>query len=570
MIKFIKNCYPELLVFGFIAAILMIDLNPDYTFMNKAADSIGYAYSAKYLYPSFHTSPPLYLLISHFFLKIPYGTEAWRMGLVSVLSTIGASIFIYYSIRVLLANNKNKRWFSLLGVLVYGTSAIVISQSIIIETYALVSFMAIGAYYFAITKHWKLMGLMLGLGLIVHLLAFFVALILILAYKEFRHNWKAIAIMSVFLVFYAYIPITNRPPYMWIPDPATVNTNYPPLLVSVYSFVVDTLSTVGFLIGKLSIYDIPKRIFDIIGIVGVSIGVVTIIPIVYFFWKTKYYTKVLFWLILTPVFIFLIELDMNTYDYIMIAMPFLAIVTALGMSKLIDNHGKNAIRLGYVVVVVIVGFGLFNLNYFDIGRTEDKNLSASNFYYNELAKIPDGAIFMPNGAWEWEAIFKYNKDYNKHIIPVSIDILPSRQYTEILKKEGIKLVVGSDTNASIQARQTAMSIIELNDNVWTTVYTDPSTFASEVVNANHNVELVNIYDVNYANHLAQHPTVKWKPYNPYSILTTSITIQQWNYVLLSNRNISVVILSTAIAYGIFNVIFGIWRKNKKSKLSVND
>jgi len=95
MIKFVKQYYPEFLSFGVIFTILMIDLNPDFTFINKAADSIGYIYSAQYLYPSYHTSPPLYLLVSHFFLMLPFGTEAWRMGLVSVLSTMGACVFIY-------------------------------------------------------------------------------------------------------------------------------------------------------------------------------------------------------------------------------------------------------------------------------------------------------------------------------------------------------------------------------------------------------------------------------------------------------------------------------------------
>ncbi len=332
--KFLKKYWPEFLVFGFIFAILMIDLNPDYTYINKAADSIGYAYSAKYLYPSFHSSPPLYLLISHVFLWIPYGTDAWRMGLVSVLSTMGACIFIYLVVRRLLANNKYVKYLALLGILIYGTSALVISQSIVIQTYALVCMLAVGAYYFAITKHWKLAALMIGLGCVVHLLAFFVAFIMICSFKELRKNWKCWLIMVACLAFYAYIPLTNRAPFMWIPDPQMVNSSMPSFLVSVWSFITDTLSTIGFLIGKLSIYDVPKRIFDIIGIVGVGIGIITIIPIVYYFWKTKWYKQTLFWLIAAPIILFLVELDENTFDYCMLSMPFLAIVSVLGLAKM--------------------------------------------------------------------------------------------------------------------------------------------------------------------------------------------------------------------------------------------
>jgi hypothetical protein len=422
---------------------------------------------------------------------------------------------------------------------------------------------SVGAFYFATCKKWKLMGLFLGLGLIVHMLAAFVTLIMLLAYKEFRTNWKALAVMCSLLVFYVYIPITNRPPYMWIPDPSTVNASLPPFLVSAYSFVADTASTIGFLIGKLSMYDTPKRILDIIGIVGVSIGVVTIIPIVYWFWKTKWYRNVLFWLIFTPTFIFLIELDPNTFDYTMLSIPFLAIATGLGMNKLIENKGLRYKTFAYVTTVILIGFGIFNCNYFDIGRTIDKNMSASNLYYNEFTKIPDGSIFMPNYCSDWEAIFKYNKDYNKNIIPVSIDVLPSKQYLKVLQAEhGVKLIEGTSNNLSLRARETAASIIELNNNVWTSISTDPSTFGTKVIPANHDTTLIDIYDVERMRELEANPTVKWIPYNPYDWFTTSICVSEWNYVLMSNHNISRLILYCTLAFALI-YIFRVGLRNKK-------
>jgi len=74
MINWLKKYWLHLIVFGAVLAILMIDLNPAWTFMNKAADSIGYTYSAKYLFPAYHTSDPLFLLVGHFFLMIPSST----------------------------------------------------------------------------------------------------------------------------------------------------------------------------------------------------------------------------------------------------------------------------------------------------------------------------------------------------------------------------------------------------------------------------------------------------------------------------------------------------------------
>jgi hypothetical protein len=562
MLSFLKKYYPEILVFGFIATILFTCLSPDYTFVNKGADSIGYAYSAKYLYPSFHTSPPLYLVVSHFFLMLPFGTEAWRMGLVSTLSTLGACVFIYLIIRKQLADKKYFRWLALLGVLVYGTSAIVISQSVIIQTYPLTCMLSIGAYYFAVKQQWKRTALMLGLGMIVHLLAFFIALIIILAFKGFRKNWKCWLIMGVMMIAYIYIPLTNRPPYMWQPDPSIVNSNLPPFLVNIYSFVVDTASTVGYLIGKLSIYDTPKRIFDIIGIVGVSVGVVAIIPIVYYFFKTKYYTNVLFWLALTPSFIFLVNMDENTYDYCMLSIPFLSVITALGMSKLIENKGRLAIKFACATAVVLIGFGSFNMWYFDVGHHSDPNMTAKNLYYVEFAKIPDYAIFMPNYCSEWEAIYKYNRDFNKHIYPISIDILPSHQYLQTLKADGIKFVEGTNENVSLASRETAASIIELNDNVWTTISTEPETFGVTVIKAT-DPKVVDIYDVQKMKDIAEHPTVKWMPSNPYRIIDSSLCIQEWGYVLMSNNNISRLILYSTLGFAVVYIVRKQFKKNKK-------
>ena len=550
MIKFVKQYYPEFLSFGVILTILMIDLNPDFTFINKAADSIGYIYSAQYLYPSYHTSPPLYLLVSHFFLMLPFGTEAWRMGLVSVLSTMGACVFIYLIITRSMVScwadepwiknssfyenlvylRQRARLFGILGILIYGLSALVISQSIIVNTYATTCMLASGAYYFAVTKHWKLMGLMIGIGLAVHLLMGFVLMVLLIAYKEYRTNWKALVITFSFIIFYIYIPLTNRPPYMWLPDPSQVNT--------MWATITDVVSVINMLIGSLSIWDLPKRIFDIIGVMGVSIGVITIFPLVYYFKKShKFWRNPLFWLILVPIVLFMGELDMNTFDYMMIAMPFISVAICLGLSQMVTDYGFKARIFATATLVIVLGLGIFNCIYFDIGRTLDSNLSATKLYREEFDKIPDGSIFMPNYAWEWEAIYKYKMDTGKDIYPICIDVLPSSMYQQTLIKDGIVMEASDNENISIKASEMAKSIALLNENVWTTVSVDPRTFGSEVIPVNRNPNLVANVDRERIEQITNNPQIQWKPYNPYEIMTTEIFIEKWNYLLYSNWNV---------------------------------
>jgi len=330
---------------------------------------------------------------------------------------------------------------------------------------------------------------------------------------------------------------------MWFPSPEQVNP--------VWAFITDTISTIDFVVGSLAIWDLPKRILDTIGVMGVSIGVITIVPIFYYFRHNKVIRNPLFWLAIFPIILFATELDMNTYDYMMVSIPFLAIIASLGLKGMVDKYFNvklvSAEKVAIKVVLtgllmastwtIIIGFGLFNLNYFDIGRTLDPNLSTCRLYYQEFAKIPDGAIFMPNYAMEWEAIYKYNADYGKHIYPICMDILPSENYREQLRADGIKFTDSTNPNYSIMGRETAQSIVASNDNVWVTVSTIPETLQTDVVPANGDISLVEILTEEKLHEIADHPKILWKPWNPYDIITNKISVLEWRNQLLSTHNV---------------------------------
>ena len=514
---------PEIIVFAGIFAVLLNDLAPNFTYMDKAADSIGYVYSATYLYPSFHTSAPIFLLLGHIFMWIPIGTNAWRFGSLSVLATMGTCLFTY-----LIIKTKLNRWYALLGTLIVGLSALVISQSIIIETYPLVAMLATGAYYFAIKKKWYIASIFLGIGLAVHLLAFFVLGIFLIAFKDYRKNWKALLITASFLLFYLYIPITskNAPP-MWLPQSSSF----------VASAIKDIFSTIVGLVGTIAIWNVPKRILDALSIVGVSVGVLAAIPIIAYFWHKKFYKDILFWLIVIPIGLFISELDMNTFDYCMLAIPFLAIVACLGINKLIIQYGKNWKVFAYAMLACIVGFGAYNAYYFNIGTTLDSHMSTTEFYYDELTKIPDGSIYMPLWGWEWEAAFMYNKQYDAHLTIINEDMLVNVSYQKQIENGGIKLVPSDNKNQSIAAKQMAQSIIAMNSNVWTTVTTDPTTFGAEIVPADYNVNYAPLPNEQLIASLEAHPPWEFRPYNPYDVMTTAILEKDWQYVVESNYSL---------------------------------
>ena len=71
MTNWIKQYWAELLVFGTILVVLLIDAAPDYTWINTDCDGIHYTYAAKYMVPAHKTSAPLFLLLGRLFLWLP-------------------------------------------------------------------------------------------------------------------------------------------------------------------------------------------------------------------------------------------------------------------------------------------------------------------------------------------------------------------------------------------------------------------------------------------------------------------------------------------------------------------
>jgi hypothetical protein len=417
------------------------------------------------------------------------------------------------------------------------------------------------------------MGVMLGIGLATHMLAWVAGFLMFVAFREFRpvlrsggkwkiSNWKPITCCLGFMVLYVYLPITNRPPYMWFPSPSQVNTFISP--------IADTINTIIGLNGQISIWDFPKRILDTIGITGVSIAGVLAVPVVYYFvvqqkrYGVKWYKSLMFWLCVTPLTLFATDLDPNTYDYVMPAIPFLVIAGFVGLDYLVQDYrqvGKYAIVASCIAVV---GFGVYNVNGMGIGRTEDKNLSATNFYYNELAKVPDGQILMPNYDWEWEAIFMYDKEFGRNIIPVCKGILPAANYQAVLESEGIKLVNSENPQVGLRFSDIAKSIVELNDNVWTTVSTEPETYGTEVVKTNGDTSLITEVDRNVLANI-NHPGWRWIPDNPYDIITCRIGVQKWCNVILSNYNVLTMTMLGAIgAVPCWIVWMAVFKKKKWS------
>lgn len=554
MLSFIKKYWAELLTFGVMFGALLICCIPDITWINTDCDGPHYIYSAKWLYPAHKTSAPLFLLLGHLFtwIKLPGTTYAWQFAMLSVIASTISSIFIYLIIK----QKTNNKWFGIIGSLIFGSSALVISQSIIVESYALVTMFGILAYYFIERKQYVWTAIMLGAGGAVHHLIGIPIIVFLILYKDFR-KWKYIGIMSIFLLFYLYIPITNRPPYMWQSPNGELSS----------SFLIDNFSTLLMLFGGLSIWDLPKRILDTLGIFGVSLGLGGLLLL----WKIlttnikKTIKEPLFWLFILPFIYYATDLAPQTYVYVMPGIAFGTIIIGTYLSEIGNKYaGKIFITNKTKVIASVIGISClvmlgYNTNYFDVGRTLDKNLSAREFYNYELSKIPDGNILLAQQGWEWAMVYPYNKNEGKDIIPICTGTLASQQYQDLIKSWGVKFDTPKEKVTLVELQNYIIkSIVENNKNVWTTFPTNAKTYGAEVVplfvynappGTQENEWTQYIYEPYYERLIndlstpqgitdgSQDMIWKWKPSNPYDIITGAIEVEEWIYIIFSNYTI---------------------------------
>lgn len=536
----IKKYWAEILVFSAIAAVMLIDLSPNITWMNTDSDGAHYIYAAKYMYPAHNTSAPLFLLIGRLFLFLPFGTEAWRMGLILALSTIAASIVIYQIVKYHLQGNPQSRYYGLIASLIYGGSALVISQSTIIDTYAFNTLLALLAYYSAIRKRWIASSVFIGLLWAIHtLFAWMTWIPLMLQFKPMRDR-VLVVIPLLFLLFYLYLPLVtwlNNPPFMW------GNTDWRTFFAGQWGVWV-------MLTGGLAMWDIPKRILDTIGILGVSLGFAFFLAFGALL-KFKKTNPALCLLTIIPTIYFLMNLSAETYVYMLPTIAFGAVAVGVYLSYL-------KIRWSYLTAICAVVLLGFNANYFDIGRTLDPEMSAMKFYNEELSKVPDGEIFL-GGGWNWAMVFLYNKNEGRNIIPVSTDMLPSKEYRRYLDKIDVKYEVPEgDSYITAQGRLT-LSVASLNDGVWIAKETKPEVFQYVIEKADDNQAYLGRW-------IGQElvPEWKWKPSNPYEFISGQLEVSDWHHILWSNKNANVVVASGLLGWAFYRVFMARLDRRKKN------
>ncbi len=168
---------------------------------------------------------PTYMLIAHAFTKIPLGTIAWRVNLLSALSA-ALTILVVYKIGFLISKN---RLFSLLGALTLALLPLFWHHALIAEIYAFhLFFLALILYcflsYYLHQIKWYLFAgsFFFGIALTNHLTTIFLLpaiILLILAMRTKINFSKALLCSLSFLVLgftpLFYIPLRAASTPLW-------------------------------------------------------------------------------------------------------------------------------------------------------------------------------------------------------------------------------------------------------------------------------------------------------------------------------------------------------------------
>lgn len=326
--------------FGFLAA-------PDVTWINTDSDSGIYLWSTKHLGLSHPTGAPVYNLIG-------YVLTSWTDDLrirAHVLSLFSA---LCSALTTLVLFKETKKF---IAPVIFMASGVVVSQSTIIETYALSTLIMVLLYYYRDTKWSYVLTAIMGIG-VHHLIAFAYIPIVIYRWKEKKLQWTDLLVFTGIL-WYIYIFFAIKPDAGW--------SNVP-----WYKYFTGQ----QFLIGGLDIVnDGPLRLVDFVTLILGNMGIVLLS-------LTKLKDKLLIALILGPLIYYITGLPPQTYVYIMPSVAFAAI------SFSIFEHTMWIRATASIACLIVIGF---NLYLYDIGKHLDPEPTSARMFLNQLEAIPEGS-----------------------------------------------------------------------------------------------------------------------------------------------------------------------------------
>jgi hypothetical protein len=340
---------------------------------------------------------PLYIVLGHI-INLFDGNLPALMTI--ILSCIPSAITI--SLVYLITKHYTNEKYALISSLSLLGCSIFLTQSTILEEYALAVMFVVLGFYFYIKDRKKLTALALGLGSAVHIMV--IPLAILWLFVEIK-NWREwIKVIPLYIVV-GILPYTL---ILWLLKYGEI-----PFLANGLTWQsLNNYTGSTSVVGSLSIYDFPKRALQFGALAIMSFGV-ALIPFFKGFSIKGNQFKIMAISILFSVWYYLTCFDPTTWTFMCYACPFVAIFIGIGLSKMDKNWITNVVSVGACILIVL---NCIFLNADKLSKMDEYD--GATEYYNELMSLPDGSVVINNrGGFEGMALF-YVISEGKDLIPI--------------------------------------------------------------------------------------------------------------------------------------------------------
>lgn len=296
--------------------------------------------------------------------------------------------------------------------LVLLASTLFLTQSTVLEEYALSTMLLTFGLYYLIKDRIYTGFIFLGLATLVHItilpIAFIIWFIYLYKWASTKsQGWKLIKLGITYTIFgilpYAFILLL-----MYLPTPRIYAGTLNWTEINQYF-----LGAAHNIVGTISVFDFPGRLSTFIRIIVVSLGL-AVIPLFYFFTKPRNPSlPILLAPLVFSIWYYLTCLDPSTWTFLIFGFPSLAIMVGIGLSKLKPAHLK--LNLGLIttscLVLLLTNGVLLNAN------SLAKEQPWATNYLEELNSLENGsAVVVAPGPFSMALVYKITE--GKNLIPI--------------------------------------------------------------------------------------------------------------------------------------------------------
>jgi hypothetical protein len=415
----------------------------EWTWIFTSSDSGDWLASSIWWMNSQPYGSPLYVLLGHLlnWLFPQHLILAMTIG----LSVIPASITV--AITYLIIKKLSNIKYAIAGSLILLSSAIFLSQSTVIEEYAIATMFLTLAYYFYIQDKKKLILLMLGLGSAIHIIIALISFIWLLFHlREIKLWYKKFWIYLVFGILpYSLVLIL-----MASDTPKLIAGN---LSLASFNNYLGSSSTIGSISWYEAIFRLPNFIEFMC--LSLGLGIVAFISML----KRPYtrYVQIAIITIIITMWLYFTNVDPSTWTFLTFSTPLMAVLVGIGLQKFNKIH-YNLVSC-FAIILIVFNTVFLNANILT------KEVSLAKEFEIETWNLPDHSAIIETsgGAYGLGTIYIMAK--GKDIIPIYYSgDLPNEEFDSTARYNAYKTWL--DNKYAIQGTNTQEQVrYALNSNV---------------------------------------------------------------------------------------------------------